>query len=116
MLVLKVNHADAPGLEAGHRRKMRGPRGAPVQGTTSMRNQKMAALARRLESTIAGMPVLDQTGLTDNYDMEFSTISRDAAGPEICGVAGRGRRSCWNNWGWISFRRTRRSKCWWSRR
>jgi uncharacterized protein (TIGR03435 family) len=71
-LVLKVNHADAPGLKPGTLAPGAGTTPA-AQGTTRLRHAAMSALANSLEITTQ-MPVLDQTGLTEFYDIEFPRI------------------------------------------
>ena len=74
-LVLRVNHADAPGLKPGTivNRPIQSP-----PNTVRFPSGTMATLGNYLESVL-GTPVLDQTGLTGNYDIQFPAIGR--AGP-----------------------------------
>lgn len=80
-LVLKVNHADAPGLKPAA--PMAGPPATPrPQGMSMLRHAKMSALASSLEITTQ-TPVLDQTGLTEFYDIEFTRIQPTPRGQKF---------------------------------
>jgi uncharacterized protein (TIGR03435 family) len=82
VLLLQVDRPDAPGLNPGTPptgRRLR--QGSPiVQGTVYYQNQPMSKLAARLESQLQ-IPVIDQTGLTGNYDMilpeNFAALTRE---------------------------------------
>jgi len=73
VLILKVNHADAPGLKPGSA-LARGTPPAPADpapaGMTTLHNFPINMLARQLESRLR-QPVIDQTGLTDRYDITY---------------------------------------------
>lgn len=70
VLLLQVDHPDAPGLTPGtpqSRGQIR--QGSPVvQGRAYYQNQPISKLAARLESELQ-IPVVDQTGLAGTYDM-----------------------------------------------
>jgi uncharacterized protein (TIGR03435 family) len=70
VLVLKVDHADAPGLKPGTT-----PNQSQQNQTGVVRfpNVPIAVLASYLESSLQ-LPVLDQTGLTGTYDLQIPTI------------------------------------------
>lgn len=70
VVVLKVDHADAPGLKPGTTSS------APVPGqagSIQFPNVPIAFLVSYLENTLQ-LPVVDQTGLTGKYDIQIPTI------------------------------------------
>ena len=79
VVVLKVDHADAPGLKPGK------PATQPRQneaGGVHFPNAPMAVLVSYLENRLR-LPVLDQTGLTGTYDIQIPTIPPGQAADRV---------------------------------
>ena len=76
VVVLKVDHADAPGLKPSTTSS------APVPGqagSIQFPNVPIALLISYLENSLQ-MPVVDQTGLTGRYDIQIPNILSGAPG------------------------------------
>jgi uncharacterized protein (TIGR03435 family) len=73
VLILRLDHTNAPGLTPMTTRTTTPAQNQP--GIYSFRFQRIGVLASILESQFR-LPVIDQTGLTGTYDIQFPMIRR----------------------------------------
>jgi uncharacterized protein (TIGR03435 family) len=72
-LAITVDHSDAPGLTPAAANA--GPEIGLRDGKRFLQNRSISDLASFLESAL-DTPVIDQTGLTGNYDFQFSLLAQ----------------------------------------
>ena len=76
VLILKVDHADAPGLKPG---TISSAAASGQAGSIQFPNVPITFLVSYLESSLQ-IPVVDQTGLTGRYDIQIPNISPGTPG------------------------------------
>jgi uncharacterized protein (TIGR03435 family) len=75
-LLLRVKDPNAPGLKVSESGQ---PTGGTEEagGTFSIKGGEVSLLAGFLEDNLLGIPVMDRTGLTNAYDLDFTWTTKD---------------------------------------
>ena len=86
VLLLKIQNPDAPDLKPSHDWKPHeGSSNKSVAGQWSCQNSPLSSLADHLENYL-GIPVVDQTGLTNHFDIDLKWDESDWQHPNLDGL------------------------------